>query len=79
MNSTFQKCLLISAAVSANKLNAESGLKTASEAKAMTHAQLKAKWGFLKNIVNIDTFFASAHSQSMAEIPKVAAKVYKNV
>jgi hypothetical protein len=27
----------------------------------MSHAELKAKWGFLKNIVNIDTFFSGGH------------------
>ena len=26
-----------------------------------SHAELKAKWGFLKNIVNIDTFFSNGH------------------
>ena len=34
---------------------------SASGSTVTSHAELKAKWGFLKNIVNIDTFFANGH------------------
>ena len=47
----------------ASSVQSHSSLGQASEANLDAESKLQAQWGFLKNIVNIDTFFASgAHS-----------------
>ena len=45
----------------------ESGLD--SESLESTKAEVMAKWGFLKNIVNIDRFFASAEGDAEKAAP----------
>ena len=44
------------------------------ENKNTLHAGNKAQWGFLKNIVNIDTFFASGKDDKKAPEKKTAKK-----
>jgi hypothetical protein len=41
------------------------------------HAGNKAQWGFLKNIVNIDTFFSSGKEDKKAPAKKPAKKESK--
>tara|TARA_B110000285_G_scaffold74524_1_gene85881 strand:- start:769 stop:1065 length:297 start_codon:yes stop_codon:yes gene_type:complete len=42
-----------------NQIGQKSSTEIESESLAATKAEVMAKWGFLKNIVNIDRFFAS--------------------
>ena len=44
------------------------------ENKNQVHAGNKAQWGFLKNIVNIDTFFASGKEDKKAPEKKSPKK-----
>ena len=52
------------------QLEAQAAASQGSEAALDSESKAQAQWGFLKNIVNIDTFFASgAHSSgSRAEV-----------
>ena len=53
-------------------------LDAVSESRTMTEAESKAKWGFLKNIINIHTFFDAGDKEKKTAASLAQKKSIKN-